>query len=103
MEFAGVLDYIVGFAVMAGIYSVMALGLNVQWGFTGLFNIGIAGFFALGAYTSALLTGPPHRDSSKTTFLAETGRKPPAWPWGLTCGFSSASPRPCCPAPPSRW
>ena len=44
---------------MAGIYSVMALGLNVQWGFTGLFNIGIAGFFALGAYTSALLTGPP--------------------------------------------
>ncbi len=59
MEFAGVLDYAIGFVVMAGIYSVMALGLNVQWGFTGLFNIGIAGFFALGAYTSALLTGPP--------------------------------------------
>ena len=58
MEFAGILDYAVGFVVMAGIYSVMALGLNVQWGFTGLFNIGIAGFFALGAYTAALLTGP---------------------------------------------
>ena len=53
------LDYAVGFVVMAGIYSVLSLGLNVQWGFTGLFNIGIAGFFALGAYTAALLTGPP--------------------------------------------
>ena len=59
MEFAGILDYFIGFVVMAGIYSVMSLGLNVQWGFTGLFNIGIAGFFALGAYTAALLTGPP--------------------------------------------
>ena len=43
---------------MAGIYAVFALGLNVHWGFTGLFNIGIAGFFALGAYTAALLTSP---------------------------------------------
>ncbi len=44
---------------MAGIYAVFALGLNVHWGFTGLFNIGIAGFFALGAYTAALLTTKP--------------------------------------------
>ena len=43
---------------MAGIYAVFALGLNVHWGYTGLFNIGIAGFFALGAYTAALLTSP---------------------------------------------
>ena len=46
-------------ALMAGIYAVFCLGLNVHWGFTGLFNIGIAGFFALGAYTAALLTTPP--------------------------------------------
>ena len=56
MEVIGILDYLVGFAIVAGIYSVFSLGLNVHWGFTGLFNIGIAGFFALGAYTSALLT-----------------------------------------------
>jgi branched-chain amino acid transport system permease protein len=37
---------------------VFSLGLNIHWGFTGLFNIGIAGFFALGAYTAALLTTP---------------------------------------------
>ena len=56
MEVIGILYYLVGFAIMAGIYSVFSLGLNVHWGFTGLFNIGIAGFFALGAYASALLT-----------------------------------------------
>ena len=55
----GILNYLAGFGIMAGIYAVFALGLNVHWGFTGLFNIGIAGFFALGAYTAALLTTPP--------------------------------------------
>lgn len=59
MELAGIANYAVGFAIMAGIYSIFALGLNVHWGFTGLFNIGVAGFFAVGAYTSALLTTPP--------------------------------------------
>jgi branched-chain amino acid transport system permease protein len=47
---------------MGGIYSVLALGLNVQWGFTGLFNAGIAGFFAVGAYVQAILTTPIYRD-----------------------------------------
>ena len=53
------MDYIyflAGFGILAGIYAVFTLGLNIHWGYTGLFNIGIAGFFALGAYTSALLT-----------------------------------------------
>ena len=53
------IDYTASFVVVAGIYAVFALGLNVHWGFTGLFNIGIAGFFAVGAYTSALLTTRP--------------------------------------------
>ena len=59
MDLIGMLNYLAGFVIMAGIYSVFALGLNVHWGFTGLFNIGIAGFFALGAYTAALLTASP--------------------------------------------
>ncbi len=59
MDLIGILNYLAGFVIMAGIYSVFALGLNVHWGFTGLFNIGIAGFFALGAYTAALLTASP--------------------------------------------
>ncbi len=56
MDFQGIASYATGVAIMAGIYAIFALGLNVHWGYTGLFNIGIAGFFALGAYTSALLT-----------------------------------------------
>ena len=59
MDVTGIAGYLAGFIIMAGIYAVFALGLNVHWGFTGLFNIGIAGFFALGAYTTALLTTQP--------------------------------------------
>jgi branched-chain amino acid transport system permease protein len=59
MEWLPVLNYLTFFLVFAGIFAVMALGLNLQWGFCGLFNVGVAGFVAVGAYASALLTGPP--------------------------------------------
>ena len=59
MEIIRILHFVAGFAVMASIYAIFALGLNVHWGYTGLFNIGIAGFFAVGAYVSALVTSPP--------------------------------------------
>ena len=55
----GILNYVVFFAITAGIFAMLTLGLNIQWGYTGLFNIGIAGFYAIGAYTSALISGPP--------------------------------------------
>jgi branched-chain amino acid transport system permease protein len=55
---AGGLDYLVFFLVVALTFSLHTLGLNLQWGLTGLFNVGIAGFAAIGAYASALLTGP---------------------------------------------
>ena len=50
--------YLVFFLVIALIYALLCLGLALQWGFTGLFNVGVAGFFAVGAYASAILTGP---------------------------------------------
>ncbi|MBZ9734537.1 MULTISPECIES: branched-chain amino acid ABC transporter permease [unclassified Mesorhizobium] len=46
------------FLSTALIFSLVTLGLNLQWGLTGLFNVGLAGFVAIGAYTSALLTTP---------------------------------------------
>ncbi|AGB47654.1 ABC-type branched-chain amino acid transport system, permease component [Mesorhizobium australicum WSM2073] len=46
------------FLTTALIFSLVTLGLNLQWGLTGLFNVGLAGFVAIGAYTSALLTTP---------------------------------------------
>jgi len=58
MQLFGLLMYAISLATMFGIYGVLCLGLNLQWGFAGLFNAGIAGFFAVGAYTTAILTSP---------------------------------------------
>ena len=54
----GWLSYGSFFLVFASSFAIIVLGLNLQWGFTGLFNVGVAGFVAVGAYTSALLTTP---------------------------------------------
>lgn len=48
------LSYLIAMGTLAAIYGVMALGLNLMWGMTGLVNLGIVGFFAVGAYVSAL-------------------------------------------------
>ena len=53
-----ILAYGAFFLATALTYAIVCLGLNVQWGQTGLFNVGVAGFVAIGAYTSALLTSP---------------------------------------------
>jgi len=58
MNIGGILSFLTSFAIMASIYAIFSLGLNVQWGYTGLLNFGIAGFFAIGAYASALITTP---------------------------------------------
>ncbi|MBB4286844.1 branched-chain amino acid ABC transporter permease [Roseospira goensis] len=72
MELGGLLTYGVFFLTQAGIYAVLALGLNVQFGLTGQINIGVAGFFAVGAYTSAILTTsvtPAHLGGFDLPFL----------------------------------
>ena len=55
----GIFLYVISLLTFGGIYAILSLGLNIQWGFTGLFNAGIAGFFAIGAYVSAILTTAP--------------------------------------------
>ena len=50
------LSYLLATLTFAGIYALLALGLNVIWGMAGMVNLGLAGFFALGAYASALAT-----------------------------------------------
>ncbi len=49
-------NYLIAMAVTACIYALMALGLNVIWGFAGMVNLGLIGFFAVGAYGTALTT-----------------------------------------------
>src|SRR3989441_11422792 len=41
------------------IFAILALGFNLQWGYTGLFNAGIAGFFLIRAYIAAFAITPP--------------------------------------------
>lgn len=48
------LGYLISLATLTAIYGLMALGLNIMWGMAGLVNLGIVGFFAVGAYVSAL-------------------------------------------------
>ena len=56
MEMTGLFFYLVSVLIAGGIYAILCLALNIQWGMGGLFNAGIAGFFAVGAYASALVT-----------------------------------------------
>lgn len=51
----GVNQYLLRICIMIGIYAMLALGLNVLTGYTGLLSLGHAGFFAIGAYTYAIL------------------------------------------------
>ncbi len=42
--------------LIAGIYGIFALGLNLQWGYAGLLNFGHVAFMAIGAYATILLS-----------------------------------------------
>jgi branched-chain amino acid transport system permease protein len=48
-------SYLLSQAADAGVYVLLAIGLNVVVGFAGLLDLGYAAFFAIGAYTYALL------------------------------------------------
>jgi branched-chain amino acid transport system permease protein len=48
-------DYFTDVAILSGIYIILALGLNVVVGFAGLLNLGFVAFYAMGAYSYALL------------------------------------------------
>ena len=49
-------NYLIAMATFGCFYALMALGLNLVWGMTGMINLGLVGFFAFGAYVSALAT-----------------------------------------------
>jgi branched-chain amino acid transport system permease protein len=70
---------------LSAIYIVLALSLNLVNGFTGLFSLGCAGFMAVGAYVSAILTMSP--DVKEMNFFLE-----PLSPWlqNLTVPFGVA-------------
>jgi branched-chain amino acid transport system permease protein len=65
--FAG--TYYTFLGVMAFIYIIVAIGLNILGGYTGLFSLGHAGLMAMGAYASAMLS----KQLVAVDFLATSG------------------------------
>jgi branched-chain amino acid transport system permease protein len=55
----GLASYVVFFTIVVLVLGVATLGLNLQWGATGLFNAGVVGFYGVGGYAFAILCAPP--------------------------------------------
>lgn len=53
------IDYAVTIATLASIFAIVALALNVRWGWAGEFDFFVYGLLALGAYVYAVITLPP--------------------------------------------
>lgn len=49
------IEYVISILLIATIYAIFSLGLNLEWGFTGLINFGHVAFLAIGAYTTVIL------------------------------------------------
>src|SRR5438270_5578463 len=67
------INYLIAMATFGAIYAILALGLNVMWGMAGMVNLGIVGFYAFGAYITALLTVKAHAPIALGFFAAMIG------------------------------
>ncbi|MFB6108757.1 MAG: branched-chain amino acid ABC transporter permease [Haloplanus sp.] len=54
----GQLNSVASLTFYIGVFAMLALALNLHWGYTGLFNIGVVGFMAVGIYVMALVSKP---------------------------------------------
>jgi len=66
------LNFLVFFGTFVAIYSIFTIGLNVQWGYTGILNFGILAFFLLGANVAAIITKSPG-ESEFVTYVGGFG------------------------------
>ncbi len=73
-DVGGVINFLTFFATFVAIYAIIALGLNVQWGYTGIFNFGVMAFFLVGAYAAAIITKPPDT-SAYSDYVGGFGEK----------------------------
>ncbi|MDQ3760095.1 MAG: branched-chain amino acid ABC transporter permease [Actinomycetota bacterium] len=64
-------DFLIQVMAISGIYAILAMGLQVNVGYTGIANFGQAGFAAMGAYVMAVLvTGGPDGDGLLSFWIA---------------------------------
>lgn len=79
-----------GLISLALIYGLLAVGLNLQFGFAGVINFGYVAFFAVGAFASALVTLPPPGSEAYVEASAsyEIGLGWPVWAGFLAAGIA---------------
>ena len=65
------------------ISAIMALGLNMQWGYAGLLNVGVMGFAALGGLAGVLISQSPVGRHGRRAARASASRS--RWWWGPHC------------------
>ncbi len=58
LPFNGFVGGVRNLLFLAAAYSLITLALNLHWGYAGIFNIGVAGFMAVGVYTMAIVSSP---------------------------------------------
>jgi ABC-type branched-chain amino acid transport system, permease component len=76
-----VADVVVSFMLLVSIYGILALGLNVKYGHTGLLDFGHVGFYLIGAYTSALFVLGPDDPTDFTVYVIGLGDIPILGSW----------------------
>ncbi|PSP47653.1 branched-chain amino acid ABC transporter permease [Halobacteriales archaeon QH_6_66_25] len=59
LGFGSIVSTLQQITFLTAAYALIVLALNLQWGYAGLLNIGVAGFMAVGVYTMAILTASP--------------------------------------------
>jgi branched-chain amino acid transport system permease protein len=84
-ELRGQLNSLATLTFYIGVFSLLALALNLHWGYTGLFNIGIVGFMAVGIYIMAVVSMPVEATGTRTGGLGL-----PLWV-GMLAGTTAAS------------
>ncbi len=80
--------YILTLAVFAAIYGILALGLNIHWGYAGILDFMYIAFVATGAYVTSLLVLPPALPGSGETYIL--GLNWPYIPALIVGGLASA-------------
>jgi len=84
------LSFMIGIITVVAIFCILVLALNIRWGYCGLLDFGVAGFFLIGAYTAAILISAP--SESYLFGVRHTAGYGLSWPIGLiasvvTSGF----------------
>jgi branched-chain amino acid transport system permease protein len=83
--------FITTVGTFAFIYALLALGLNVHFGYTGLLNFGHVAFFAAGAYVAALVTMPPPGEAEFAVSYAVGLGLPMPWAFPVSLLLAAAA------------